>query len=37
MGERSVLVLTWTVAEYDREDRLTKVPVPSLWLGTLAP
>jgi hypothetical protein len=39
VGERSVLVLTWSSAVYsdDGEDRLIQEPVPSLWLGTLAP
>ena len=38
VGERSVLVLTWSGAVYsdDGEDRLVQEPVPSLWLGTLA-
>ena len=39
VGERSVLVLTWSAAVYsdDGEDRLVQEPVPSLWLGTVAP
>jgi hypothetical protein len=39
VGERSVLVLTWSAAVYsdDGEDRLVQEPVPSLWLGTIAP